>query len=272
MGSRWLVDGVPAAACPVDDRGLAYGDGVFRTLRVAQGRPQAWAEHMARLAEDAHRLGLARPNAGQLWHDARQLIADRQDGVLKIIITRGSGGRGYMPAEAATVRRMVSIHDLPAHALGQPAPLELERSPVALARQPLLAGIKHLNRLEQVLARADCRRRRATDAAMSDSAGWLISTTMRNLLLRDPAGRWWTPALDQAGVAGVTRQRLMSALASAGGGVTQCAIAADSLDVFDAVIACNSVTGISPVRRIGHTAFAESEQAADACRALLENL
>lgn len=272
MGSRWLVDGEPAAACPSDDRGLAYGDGVFRTLRVAHGRPQAWTAHMTRLADDAHRLGLARPNARQLWHDAQQLIAERPDGVLKIILTRGSGGRGYAPAEAATLRRIVSIHDLPAHALGQAPLLELEWSPVALARQPLLAGVKHLNRLEQVLARDDCRRRGTADAAMCDSAGWLISTTMRNLLLRDASGRWWTPALDQAGVAGVTRQRLMSALASSAGEVRQCAIAADSLDVFDAVVACNSVAGISPVRRIGHSTFAGSEQAAGTCRALLENL
>lgn len=272
MASRWLVDGCPADSCPNDDRGLAYGDGVFRTLRVIQARPEAWPEHMIRLAEDCHRLGLASPEPQSLWHDALQLIDQRQDGVLKIMLTRGSGGRGYTPAPAAPLRRILSIHDLPAHALGEPAPLVLDWSPIALARQPRLAGIKHLNRLEQVLARDDCQRRGTNDAAMHDTSGWLISTTMRNLLLRDTHGQWWTPELDQAGVAGVTRQRLMRALAAAGHPVTERAIAADSLGGFDAVLACNSVGGVAPVMRIDQTSFADSTQAANACRILLDNL
>lgn len=272
MGSRWLVDGQPTDFCPVDDRGLAYGDGVFRTLRIVDGRPEAWHVHMARLADDCSRLGLSQPDAQELWRQARALIDGRRDGVLKIMLTRGSGGRGYAPDQVSTLRRILSIHDLPAHAQGEPAALALDWSPVALARQPLLAGIKHLNRLEQVLARDDCRRRGAADAAMHDSAGWLTSTTMRNLLLRATDGRWWTPRLDQAGVAGVTRQRLMSALAETGHAVTECAIAADSLGSFDTVIACNSVGGVVPVTRIEQAIFTHSKQAADDCRVLLKNI
>lgn len=272
MASRWLVDGVPVDSCPNDDRGLAYGDGVFRTLRVSRARPVAWPEHMTKLAEDCRRLGLAPPDAHSLWHDARQLIDGRQDGVLKIMATRGSGGRGYTPAPVAMPRRIVSIHELPAHALDQPAPLVLDWSPIALARQPRLAGIKHLNRLEQVLARDDCQRRGTVDAAMHDSDGWLIATTMRNLLLRDIQGQWWTPRLDQAGVAGVTRQRLMRALAASGHPVTERAIAADALTTFDTAIACNSIGGVAPVTRIGQASFAHSEQAASDCRVLLEKL
>lgn len=269
MADHCLVDGEPAALCPTDDRGLAYGDGVFRTLRITHGRPEAWAVHMTRLADDCARLGLPRPDADRLDRDARSLSAGLEASVLKIVVTRGSGGRGYTPAQAASVRRIVSRHELPAHARGTPPALALDWSPVALARQPLLAGIKHLNRLEQVLARADCQRRGAADAAMHDSAGWLISTTMRNLLLRDFYGRWWTPQLDQAGVAGATRQRLMHGLARNNQPVTACAIAVDGLATFDAVVACNSVGGVSAVQRIGETVFAHSESAAGICRRLL---
>ncbi|MDA3920835.1 MAG: aminodeoxychorismate lyase [Salinisphaera sp.] len=270
--SRWLIDGRATQHVASDDRGLAYGDGVFRTMRVRAGRVEAWATHMERLFDDCARLALRVPAQSTLAADAQRLVLDAgaADAVLKIVITRGSGGRGYAPPDLPSVRRLSSIHPLPVHARDDPESLALDWSSIALGRQPLLAGIKHLNRLEQVLARADCQRRGIADAVMRDSNGWLIATTMRNLMFRTAGGEWHTPALDQAGVRGATRERLAAALASAGTPVLESRIRTDDIRHCDAVMACNSIGGIASVACIAETEFRASDNVARRCRRLLE--
>lgn len=269
MADAILVDGEWRDTLPADDRGLSYGDGVFRTLRVAAGRPLDWSVHLERLAHDCARLGLTAPTSAELAADAGRLFSRPRDAVLKIIVTRGSGGRGYAPPRAGN-RRIVSVHGLPIHAQNPPGALSLERSPIQLAQQPLLAGIKHLNRLEQVLARAECERLGQADAIMCTDDDRVIGTTMRNLFFRDANGRWYTPSLEHAGIAGATRQRLMAALANAGNPVALTHIAYDALDHMSAALACNSVGGVAAVSRIGHHAPAQSGPAAAYCRKLLE--
>lgn len=273
MDSRWLIDGRAAPDLPADDRGLAYGDGVFRTLRLRSGRIEAWPLHLTRLRDDCARLTLELSADNTLVSDMQRLIDETgvRDAVLKILITRGSGGRGYTPPETPVSRRLVSIHALPDHAHVEPRPLTLGWSPVELARQPLLAGIKHLNRLEQVLARADCQRRGVADVVMRDSDGWLIATTMRNLMFRTVDGHWHTPTLDQAGVRGVTRERLSLALAAAGTLVAESGIAGADLPCYDVALACNSIAGVAAITRIGHIEFSKSDEAARGCRRLLQD-
>lgn len=270
MAERILVDGDAATVIPTDDRGLAYGDGVFRTLRVTGGMPIAWSDHMERLVDDCRRLALSFPGEEWLAADARRLFTAADEGVLKVMITRGSGGRGYAPPTGQASRRIVSAHTLPIHGAGGLEALELEYSPVRLAIQPLLAGVKHLNRLEQVLARAKCQRQRQEDALMCDAAGRPLCTTMRNLLFCDSNGQWTTPALTRAGVVGVTRQRLMRALDLRGRRVTAVDMTREDMVDMRAVIACNSVGGVRPVSRIDRHAFAASEKTAEMCRNLLK--
>ncbi|MFW6350357.1 MAG: aminotransferase class IV, partial [Thiohalospira sp.] len=101
-----LLDGRPAEALPLDDRGVSYGDALFETLRVVAGRPEAWSDHLARLARGAARLGLPDPDQGALAADVAHLFEDGGDGILRLWWSRGSGGRGYRPPEPATPRRM----------------------------------------------------------------------------------------------------------------------------------------------------------------------
>jgi len=274
MASQWLVDGIATRQLPADDRGLAYGDGVFRTLRIARGAPEAWAAHIERLVHDCQRLMLPAPDEVALADDARRLIAVHQapasDAVLKIMITRGSGGRGYAPLRQPQARRIVSLHELPARATQANEPLTLDQSSIRLARQPVTAGVKHLNRLEQVLARAECDRLGVADTVLFDTQGWLISTTMRNLLLRDDQGCWYTPRLDQAGIIGATRQRLLAGLKATGHQTKEIEMRLSDLTHFNAAIACNSVAGVSGLARIGDTVFTDSEAAAANVRDLLE--
>lgn len=264
MTDAMRIDGREARCLPADDRGLAYGDGIFRTVRMEAGVAIAWRFHYARLRHDCAALGWAAPARDELEADIRALCGASVSGVLKIMVTRGSGGRGYAPRRAAVPRRIVSLH------YGLPSPpdaLELAFCPVVLATPAALPGVKHLNRLEQVLARQYCERRNVADAAMCDSSGRIICTTMRNLLFVDSNERWWTPRLDRAGVIGATRERLRAALPDlAEGEITE-----SRLGVLRAAIACNSVSGAVAVTRIGKHRFAESRELARRANALLAN-
>lgn len=265
MADRVLVDGVATDQVASDDRGLAYGDGVFRTVRVAAGRPLAWGDHLERLRHDCVALMLPVPHTDALERDLARLFPDSVDGVLKIMITRGSGGRGYTPASAGS-RRIVSAHALASHA---PTSLDLAQSPVILGVQPRLAGVKHLNRLEQVMARADCERQCQADAWMQDAEGFVVSTTMRNLFFSDSDGHWFTPAITRAGIIGATRQRLIRKLDGVGIAVTQADITPACLARFSGALAGNSVAGIAAVTRIDDRALRDSETIADKARKLL---
>lgn len=260
-----LINGLPSDQVFALDRGLNYGDGVFRTMRVCEHTPVAWSAQMQRLAHDCRRLGLPMPAAEFLYDETRRLFSGRADGVLKILVTRGSGGRGYAPPEAVEPLRILSAHQAPPPL----ETLELAESSIRLPRQPALAGIKHLNRLEQVLARRECVDHGWVDALMRDTSGYVICTTMRNLLLVID-GQWVTPALDQAGVAGATRARLMAGLARAGQPVTESCLTLSDCYAAQAILACNSVSGITPVVRLASHQLPDSADRAAYCRDVLK--
>lgn len=256
-----LINGVPGDQVAATDRGLNYGDGVFRTLRVQAHEPQAWTTQMACLRRDCLRLDLPVPDADVLLAEARRLFAHTADGVLKIVVTRGSGGRGYVPPQNVQPVRIVSAHPLPPSV----ETLALEVSSIRFACQPALAGVKHLNRLEQVLARTQCARNDWPDALMLDGAGRVISTTMRNVLLCLD-GVWHTPSLQQAGVAGATRERLLAACHALGQPVVRADCMLSDCYAASAMIACNSVSGVTPIIRLGTHELHHSVDMAVQCR------
>ena len=144
--------------------------------------------------------------------------------------------------------------------------LALERSSIELAIQPRLAGIKHLNRLEQVLARAECDARGQADAWMADAEGFVIATTMRNLFFIDADGEWYTPRLARAGIIGATRQRLWRKLEQAGRRVSERDIRPSDLSGCSASVACNSVGGVVAISHLDGRALDQSESAAEYAR------
>lgn len=244
-----LIDGKDSDQIAADDRGLLYGDGLFETLAVRDGIPQLWDRHMARLTGDCARLGITPPAQELLRCEADRLCAGHARAVLKIIVTRGSGGRGYRPAAQALPRRILSLHswpDYPAHCWQQGVDVRL--CDLRLGSNPRLAGIKHLNRLEQVLARSEWDDAAVAEGLMLDGAGNLIEGTMSNLfLVRD--GYLHTPALETCGVAGVMRAHVLALAAQA---AIPCVVQPLSLAdaaAADEMFLCNSLIGIWPVRR-----------------------
>lgn len=242
LATRLYRGQAPVPALDAQDRGLAYGDGVFETLRVQSGRAVWWQAHVERLAAGARRLGIPGPDPAWLAREAAQLLAQSPErAVLKLIYTRG-GGRGYGPPPAPQPSLVMALHELPAPL---PSRLALRWCETRLAVQPVLAGIKHLNRLEQVLARAEWQDEAVHEGVMLDTEGHVACATAANVFARIQ-GRWLTPKVDRCGVAGIARAWVM-----AQGLGTAAAFTAAQLEQAEAVFLCNAVRGILPVAALG---------------------
>ncbi len=252
-----LINGEPfgrggedAAFGPLD-RGLHYGDGLFETIRVEDGSPEFWDRHLARLAEGCERLGVPVPEGGTLGREAGRLCAGHGRCVLKIIVTRGAGGRGYRPPERPVPTRILSRHPWPDYA---PAAwregVVVRVCTTRLATQPLLAGIKHLNRLEQVMARREWDDPVISEGLMLDTEGFVVDGTMSNLFIV-AGGRLATPDLSLSGVAGVMRAVVLEAAARLKVPAEVTRITLDRVRAADEVFLTNSLIRIWPVRELG---------------------
>ena len=235
------------------NRGLNYGDGVFETMRVHRAELPLWPRHLVRLSEGAGRLGIAMPDLAVVEACIDELVAGADAGVLKLLLTRGEGGRGYAPPLDAVPTWMLSLLPLPAP---QDA-FRLHACGTRLAMQPALAGIKHCNRLEQVLGRAEAVRAGCDEGLMQDMAGNPVCATSANLLvLRD--GRWTTPPVDLCGVAGVLRGWLLDE-----GLLEVATLSMDDVESAEALALCNAVRGILPVHALDARAWPPHPAVAD---------
>lgn len=250
---QFLINGKPDAALTPLDRGFAYGDGVFRTMPVRQGQPIGWRRHYRKLNDDCNALSIVCPSEELLLSDIERL-ASQEDCVIKIVVTRGESARGYAVPPLAQPSRSVmksSLPSYPHHYATEGVRLHLCK--LRLGAQPRLAGIKHLNRLENVLARMEWRDKQIADGLLMDMAGNVIECTMSNIFMRQ-GQHIVTPDLSQCGVSGVTRERLIELLPSLGYTVEAAAFGLDALLQADEVIICNSLFGIWQVRQLeSHT-------------------
>lgn len=247
--ASFLVNGWPAQSIDLADRGLAYGDGVFRTILVRGGRALNWTRHYRLLALDCARLAIAVPAEAVLREEIGRLAP--ADATVKVIVTRGAGGRGYAYGEELAPTRIVGAFP----SLAVPAAPALEgvavrRCDLVLAEQPRLAGVKSLNRLENVLARAEWSGEAIREGLIGDAAGRVIEGTMSNVFAVQ-GGVVVTPDLSRCGVAGAQRERVIDLLAGEG---TRCVvrdIPFAQLGEADEIFLTNSVIGAWPVVRFG---------------------
>jgi 4-amino-4-deoxychorismate lyase len=244
MSVATLVDGVATTSLPLDDRGLAYGDGVFETVLVADGTPVWWERHLRRLQRGCAALEIPAPRIDLLQAEATQLAAGAAHALLKITITRGAAARGYAPPRDARARRILARHPAPAPDPRAHGGIMLRWCRMPLALQPRLAGIKHLNRLEQVLARSEWDDAGIAEGLMCDTQGRVVSATAANLfVVRD--GRLATPSLQQCGVEGTCREWLLERAE-----VQVRELQPDDVLGADELFICSSVRGILPVARL----------------------
>lgn len=245
---QFLINGRGEATLSPMDRGFTYGDGVFRTLRVHQGIPDTWALHYSKLVEDCNVLGIVCPDAELLLTDIGRLFTQDEKAVAKIIITRGEGARGYAVQSLAQPTRVVIKTPFPDYPQANfKAGVQLHLCRLRLPYQPVLAGIKHLNRLENVMARMEWTDSTIADGLLLDEHGHAIECTMSNVFARFDK-TLATPKLDKCGVAGVTRQRILEAASSLGYRPEVRSMPLAELMQADELITCNSLYGAWQVR------------------------
>lgn len=243
------VNGIAADGIAANDRGLHYGDGVFRTMTMRAGRLLHWPLHFEKLQADCHALGMECPGQAEFAPDIAAIAQAAPDGAVKTIVTRGPGLRGYAPPLQSSPTRIVVSTPLPATPYPSSGIL-MHLCALRLGHQPALAGIKHLNRLENVLARAEWNDSSIAEGLLRDIDGNAISGTMSNLFIVEH-GSLVTADLARCGVAGVTRKRVLQMARREG---LTCKVEPIALArVYDAeeVFLLNSVIGLWPVAQLG---------------------
>jgi len=241
-----LVNGHSETAIEISDRGFQFGDGVFTTLLVQDGIPLFANEHLDRLSRDAATLKLPPPNREVLKAEMGRMAHGCGSGILKIHWTRGSGGRGYLPPENLLPTRVLILRPAVLLSDSPPAELNVRWADMRLGINPLLAGAKHMNRLEQVLARLEWSDPGIDESLLLDSEGFVVEGVSTNVFLLQ-RGVLVTPLLDRAGVRGVMRDLLIKMAAASGYSVREERVSPESLMNADALLLTNSIKGICPV-------------------------
>lgn len=233
-------------ALHVDDRGWQYGDGLFETMLLKDGRIRFVEDHFERLQQGCDRLGIPMPSRDLLLNEIQQLCQVQQ-GVVKLTLTRGRAERGYRPAQSASPTRLLQLFEAPLSSFTNG--VTVRWCDTRLARNATLAGLKHCNRLEQVLAQAEWRDSDVYEGLMLDTEGELICATMSNVFVVID-GALITPDLRYSGVAGVMRKNILRMARTMNIEVDERAVRAEELTLAQEVFVCNAVRGIMPVVRL----------------------
>jgi len=246
--------------CQIDplERGLAYGDGLFATMRFSGGKILFLKAHMQRLEQGAKRLGFDWCGSDALIARINQIAMTRGEGCIKLLLGRGVGGRGYAAPADASITEIVSVHAIPTHySQWQSGGISLKSSDVKLAHQPLLAGIKHLNRLEQVLIKSKSLPSGFEDWLVMDQQRNVIESSMANLFLVD-GNKVITPSIALAGVAGVMREQVIYALIDLGFDLHINEVSYLQLSQFEHGFITNSLFGLVDINRIDDFTYERS--------------
>ena len=254
-----LINGVSAESISARDRGLAYGDGHFTTLLIQEGRARYWPEHLARLQQGCTRLAISPPCWTTLAAELDTLIADQALAVAKIVLTRGEGGRGYDGTGCQQTSRILSLAPYPMHYQDwQRTGISIGVCQQRIGDSPMLAGLKTLNRLEQVLLKDELAKQGAVEGIVLNCRGFLVEGVSANLFWRR-GSTVFTPDLGHGGVDGIMRRQVMSLLRQMGIELRIVEAPLESLWQAEEVWLTNTLMGLVPVTRIEHKEY-DSQQ------------
>jgi 4-amino-4-deoxychorismate lyase len=245
------INGREGDSIHIKDRGLHYGDGAFETMRVRRGAVRFLDYHLERLADACRRLEIKPPDGARLRQEIARIAALRAEGVLKLIVTRGSGARGYRPSGRERCTRVISLHPLSGAARTAALPKRVRLCAMRLGINETLAGLKTLNRLESVLARAEWTDTRIWEGLMRDTDDNIVCGTMSNVFMRR-GSRLMTPKVDRCGIAGVMRRWVLEQARGLELAVSEGRLRWEDLRRADEVFMTNAVVGIVPVAAIQH--------------------
>jgi len=252
----------------IRDRGLLYGDGVFRTLRASGGHALHWPLHYQKLRHDCTTLGIACPDHGLLSGELNDLLGVHPDGVIKLIVTRGEGTRGYAPPAHVEPTHLWDVSPLPDYPADWAiSGIRARLCQLRLGQQPRLAGIKHLNRLENVLAAGEWNDADIAEGLLMDAAGDVIAGTRSNLFLVTQ-GKLITPDLSHCGVAGVQRDRVMAWAKRHDMPLQVRNVSLDEVLHADELFVVNSIMVLWPLRELEHNRWTDFPIAAQVRQSL----
>lgn len=245
-----LINGIESHCISVDDRGLQYGDGLFETIALHNGKPLLWNEHFLRLQKGCRQLGIRCPKEELLHQDIEYLLATidiTEWLVLKIIVTRGEGSRGYMPPINNNSTRILYTSQWPdRQIINAKNGISTIKCRTMLSYQPALAGLKHLNRLEQIIARSEWHSADIKEGIVCDMDGRIIEGTMSNIFLMF-SGTLYTPAITSCGIKGVQRENIMNTARNLHIKISIIDIDYAFIYKADEIFITNSIIGIWPV-------------------------
>lgn len=254
MSPRYLVNGESLGIDP-SDRGLAYGDGLFETMAASDGDIPHLALHLERLTHGCDRLSIPRPRYADIERDLADLVPPTGRAVVKIIVTRGPGARGYAPPTESHPTRVASVSPWPDYpARHRKDGIRVLLCKLKLGINPALAGLKHLCRLEHVLAQMELTGTDAQQGLLRDTRDLVVGGTSSNVFVVRSGGLV-TPPLTQCGVKGVMRRVVLAAAESARLHAEERELTLDEVLAADEVFMTNAVFGIWPVASLESQRF-----------------
>jgi 4-amino-4-deoxychorismate lyase len=242
-------NGVRCDAIDPLDRAFLYGDGLFTSVRVSSGDPHLWIRHLHRLQDGAQRLNLD-VHFAQLALDVAEKTALLNHGVLKVIISRGVGARGYLPPQQPAVIYLQLFPSIEGSDVVCKPPIASGMLVSQLGQvMPQLSGLKTLNRLEQVLLRQELAGYEWHEGLVCDVNGWIIEGVYSNCFFQVD-GEWWTPPIDCSGILGVMRTELIERMQTQHVSLHVKTLQRDEVGRIEALFFCNALTQIVPVRTL----------------------
>ena len=239
----FLVNGVQQSHVNIDNRGLAYGDGLFTTAKIVNGHIHYLTAHVERLFFGCEKLGITPPIKEALSQQLKDIAKNYSLAVLKVIITASSGGRGYARASENSYDLIITVHDYPEHYdVFASSGINLGLSSQKLGVNPMLAGLKHLNRLEQVLLRKELSSRVEDDLLVTNINDEVIAATSANVFFY-LNGKLHTPDVSESGVNGIMRQVILQRYPD----TIIKPITLNDIANAQAMLICNCVMGLVPI-------------------------
>lgn len=238
-----LVNGIQQNHIDIESRGLAYGDGLFTTAKITHGNIEYLTQHIERLITGCEKLGIFPPSSSQLTQQLTTVAKNYSLAVLKVIISAQAGGRGYARSQTKAHDLTIMVHDYPMLYDEQVKQgITLGMSEQKLGLNPMLAGLKNLNRLEQVLLREELSKRAEDDLLVTNLNNEVIAATSANVFVSINK-KIYTPDLTLSGINGIMRQVILKHYPS----VMVKALSLNELAQAQSIFICNSIMGIMPV-------------------------
>lgn len=264
-----LVNGQERDAVSLLDRGLHFGDGLFETIAVVGSDMPLWHRHYRRMSEGCSRLSIPVPDEPLLLNEIRQLVDHDERCIIKLIVTRGESGHGYFPGEGENHRILIK-KPWPNRSAGESEEgIRAHLCQLRLAGGSPFAGIKHLNRLEQVMAAYEAQLQGCSEGIVCDVDGYLVEGIQSNLFWMEN-GTLYTPLLDRCGVAGVMRAEVIEQAGRHGHPVREVRASSDALEYAEAIFLTNAIRGIQPINRLGDVVY-KTQLIPDALRIAIRN-